>query len=178
MYSPTTSSSFSTNFGSREILKPRTRWGFGPCARQIPAPWCRSHPLRGQGCACSTGGRRRQVWVVRRTISAASTTLLRPPRGRSCSIAAGRLARSAPASDPPAHGRSSTALQWPDSPDPAPPTAQCTPAGQPHRSWCSARQSLQRLLFIRIQFVVAATRITGLLSGLCRLRQTEDFKFY
>ena len=34
MYRPTMSSSFSTNFGSRETLKLRTRWGFRPLARQ------------------------------------------------------------------------------------------------------------------------------------------------
>ena len=34
MYKPTMPSSFSTNFGSREILKPRTRCGFSPLACQ------------------------------------------------------------------------------------------------------------------------------------------------
>lgn len=34
MYRPTMSSSFSTNFGSREILKPCTRCGFRPLACQ------------------------------------------------------------------------------------------------------------------------------------------------
>ena len=60
MYSPTTSSSFSTNFGSREILKPRTRWGFRPCARQIRSTVVSLTPLRGQGARAPLSGRRRQ----------------------------------------------------------------------------------------------------------------------
>ena len=46
MYKPTLSSSFSTNFGAREILNPRTRCGLMPAA-------CQQGPQSCESCARS-----------------------------------------------------------------------------------------------------------------------------
>ena len=54
-YSPTMSSSFSTNFGSREILNVLTKCGFRPLAPRYAAHSYRSPRLFGQAGACTNG---------------------------------------------------------------------------------------------------------------------------
>ena len=86
MYRPTMSSSFSTNLGSRDILKRLIRWGFRPLAFQMRCTVVSLTPATSASvlvlhCVAADGW----VWVVRRTISAGSILGLRPPRGKSCS---------------------------------------------------------------------------------------------
>src|SRR5665647_3419097 len=58
MYRPTMSSSFSTNLGSRETLKPRTRCGFNPWARQWRETLAALTPsFFGDGSGAPMGGR-------------------------------------------------------------------------------------------------------------------------
>lgn len=85
----TMSSSFSTNFGSRETLNVSTRCGLRPWACQIRSTLLSLTPIcsarrRVLQCVAAAG----VVCVVRRTISAASMRGLRPLRGKSASIAA------------------------------------------------------------------------------------------
>ena len=147
----------------REILKPRTRWGFRPCARQIrEAPWCRSHRFAGKG-ACSTewpspaGCAARSLPHLPRLAPATGQVLLDSRKAT--------LARSVP----PATHLHTADLQL-----------RCNglilqalrsqqhnarPACQPHARGVRARQSLQRLLFIRIQFDRRRYRITDSCLG-------------
>ncbi len=87
MYRPTMSSSFSTNFGSRETLKPRTTCGFRPLARQCRKTVLALTPnsaaiLRVLQCVAASG----LVCVVSSTSRATSTLTGGAPRGRSRSM--------------------------------------------------------------------------------------------
>ena len=89
MYRPTMSSSFSTNFGSRETLNPRTMCGFKPCACQcrmtVLALTPRAAPiLRVLQCVAAGG----VACVVSSTSRATSTFTGGAPRGRSRSMPA------------------------------------------------------------------------------------------
>src|SRR3990167_4077903 len=99
MYRPTMSSSFSTNLGSRETLKPRTRCGFKPLARQCRETLAALTPsvaaiLRVLQCVAASG----LLCVVSSTRRATSTFTGGAPRGRSTSHALTRIAL-APARD-------------------------------------------------------------------------------
>ena len=87
MYRPTMSSSFSTNLGSRETLKPRTRCGFRPLACQCRITVLALTPnsaaiLRVLQCVAAAG----LVCVVSSTSWATSTLAGGAPRGRSRSM--------------------------------------------------------------------------------------------
>ena len=89
MYKPTISSSFSTNWGSREALKLRTRWGFKPLARQCRETLAALTPnsaaiVRVLQCVAALG----VLWVVRSTRRATSTVTGGAPRGKSRSMPA------------------------------------------------------------------------------------------
>ena len=83
------SSSFSTNFGSRETLKPRTRWGFRPLACQwritVLGLTCSTAAiLRVLQCVAASG----LVCVVSCTNLATSILAGGAPRGKSRSMPA------------------------------------------------------------------------------------------
>jgi hypothetical protein len=87
MYRPTMSSSFSTNFGSREILKPRTRCGFNPLACQCRITVLGLTPstaaiVRVLQCVAASG----LLCVVSSTNLDTSTLTAGAPRGRSRSM--------------------------------------------------------------------------------------------
>jgi len=87
MYRPTMSSSFSTNFGSREILKPRTKCGFKPLACQcritvLGLTSSTAAILRVLQCVAASG----VLCVVSFTSLATSTLTGGAPRGRSRSM--------------------------------------------------------------------------------------------
>ena len=118
MYSPTTSSSFFDKLRVARDLEAANKMGLQAMCPPDPKHRGVAHPAAGKARAPLSGRRRQGLGRAPHDLCRIYHALA----PASCSIAAGHLARSAPASDPPAHGRSSTALQWPDSPGPAPPT--------------------------------------------------------
>jgi len=91
MYRPTMSSSFSTKAGSRDTLKPRTRWGFRPLARQCREMVAALTPssaaiLRVLQCVAALG----LLCVVNSTNRATSTFSGGAPRGKSRTMPANR----------------------------------------------------------------------------------------
>jgi len=97
MYKPTMSSSFSTKFGSRETLNPRTMCGFSPAARQCRetlGEWAPSTSaiLRVLQCVAAPG----LLCVVNSTKRATSAFFGGAPRGKSRSIPANRISAYRP----------------------------------------------------------------------------------
>ena len=83
MYTPTMSSSFSTNFGSRETFEPRTMCGFRPLACQCRIAVLALTPstapiLRVLQCVTASG----LLYVVSSTSLCTSTFTGGAPRGR------------------------------------------------------------------------------------------------
>ena len=158
-------SSFSINFGSRETLKVSIRCGFNPCARHIrrtlvpltPATSVRVRaPMSGIG-RCGLRGQTHSFHRMRCEV--------RPPRGRSRSIAA-----IAPPECVLPQFRSDLRVIFPL------PRQQHDPGArrQPYTRCVRARQLGQRFFFFRCQQNLRDSSHQFLLSHISTFRQDTD----